>query len=140
MSVKSGDLTLNVRSITVNRPDRKYDKIKITVPFPEVDRVEMNTPKTLFSSTESKRIKLGFIGTGLRGQWMVHLTTKYPEVSIPAICYIDKIMIASTLKILKNSFENDNVGNAFDLELKKCDTLETNISFFFLLSIFFKAN
>ena len=40
------------------------------------------TPKTLFSSTESKRIKLGFIGTGLRGQWMVHLTTKYPEVSI----------------------------------------------------------
>ena len=65
------------------------------------------TPKTLFSSTESKRIKLGFIGTGLRGQWMVHLTTKYPEVSIPAICDIDKNMIASTLKILKKSGRNE---------------------------------
>ena len=59
------------------------------------------TPKTLFS--KNKKIKIGFIGTGLRGQWMVHLSTKYPEVSIPAICDIDKNMIASTVKILKKS-------------------------------------
>jgi len=61
------------------------------------------TPKTLFSAKKNKKIKIGFIGTGLRGQWMVHLSTKYPEVSIPAICDIDKEMIGNTLKILNDA-------------------------------------
>ena len=61
------------------------------------------TPNTLFSSNKIKNIKLGFIGTGLRGQWMLHLSTKYPEVSIPAICDIDQGMVDTTLKIIKNA-------------------------------------
>ena len=61
-------------------------------------------PKTLFSSqTVNERIKLGFIGTGLRGQWVLWLAAKYPEVGIPAICDIDDGMIESALKILKDA-------------------------------------
>ena len=30
-------------------------------------------PKTLFSATASNRVKLGFIGTGMRGQWVLWL-------------------------------------------------------------------
>ena len=53
-------------------------------------------PKSLFSSQTTKRIKLGFIGTGLRGQWWVlWLAAKYPEVDVPAICDIDDNMIES---------------------------------------------
>lgn len=60
-------------------------------------------PKSLFSSQITKRIKLGFIGTGLRGQWVLWLAAKYPEVDIPAICDIDDRMINSALKILKDA-------------------------------------
>jgi len=60
-------------------------------------------PKSLFSSQKTKRIKLGFIGTGLRGQWVLWLAAKYPEVDIPAICDIDERMINSALKILKDA-------------------------------------
>ena len=60
-------------------------------------------PQTLLSSRMKTRVKLGFIGTGLRGQWMLWLAAKYPEVEIPAICDIDEQMIASALKILKDA-------------------------------------
>ena len=56
-------------------------------------------PQTLLSSRMKTRVKLGFIGTGLRGQWMLWLAAKYPEVEIPAICDIDEQMIASALKL-----------------------------------------
>ncbi|MDP6169052.1 MAG: Gfo/Idh/MocA family oxidoreductase, partial [Candidatus Marinimicrobia bacterium] len=59
-------------------------------------------PQALFSSRMKTRVKLGFIGTGLRGQWMLWLAAKYPEVEIPAICDIDDGMIGSALKILKD--------------------------------------
>ena len=59
-------------------------------------------PQTLFSSNTKKRVKLGFIGTGLRGQWMLWLATKYPYVDIPAICDIDERMIGDALKIVKD--------------------------------------
>ena len=59
-------------------------------------------PYSLFSNRVKTRVRLGFIGTGLRGQWMLWLAAKYPEVSIPAICDIDDGMIASALKILKD--------------------------------------
>ena len=58
-------------------------------------------PQTLFSSGPKKRVKIGFIGTGLRGQWMLWLAAKYPEVDIPAICDVDNGMIADALKIIK---------------------------------------
>ncbi len=60
-------------------------------------------PTSLFSSTTQKRVKMGFIGTGMRGQGMLWLTAKYPEVDISAICDIDDGMIESALKILKNA-------------------------------------
>ncbi|MFL2982770.1 MAG: Gfo/Idh/MocA family oxidoreductase [Candidatus Neomarinimicrobiota bacterium] len=60
-------------------------------------------PKELFSYRMKTKVKLGFIGTGLRGQWMLWLATKYPEVEIPAICDIDDGMIDSALKIIKDS-------------------------------------
>ncbi len=59
-------------------------------------------PNTLLSSSEKKTVKIGFIGTGLRGQWMLWLAAKYPDVEIPAICDIDESMISSGLKILKD--------------------------------------
>jgi len=60
-------------------------------------------PKILFSASTSKRVKMGFIGTGMRGQWVLWLAAKYPEVDIPAICDIDDGMIESALKILKDA-------------------------------------
>ena len=65
-------------------------------------------PKSLFSSAVvNEQIKLGFVGTGMRGQWMLWLAAKYPEVQIPAICDIDDGMIESALKILKDSGKPD---------------------------------
>ena len=60
-------------------------------------------PTSLFSATAEKQIKMGFIGTGMRGQWVLMLAAKYPEVDIPAICDIDDGMIESALKILKDA-------------------------------------
>ncbi len=61
-------------------------------------------PHSLFSSpVMNERINMGFIGTGMRGQWVLWLAAKYPEIDIPAICDIDDGMIDSALKILKNA-------------------------------------
>ncbi|MDP6936850.1 MAG: Gfo/Idh/MocA family oxidoreductase [Candidatus Marinimicrobia bacterium] len=57
----------------------------------------------LGNTSNSTRVRMGFIGTGLRGQWVLWLAAKYPEVDIPAICDIDDGMIASALKILKDA-------------------------------------
>ena len=59
-------------------------------------------PNALLSNSEKKTVKIGFIGTGLRGQWMLWLAAKYPDLEIPAICDIDESMISSGLKILKD--------------------------------------
>ena len=41
-------------------------------------------PGQLFSAPiVNSQIRLGFIGTGLRGQWVLSLAAKYPEVKIP---------------------------------------------------------
>jgi len=60
-------------------------------------------PRSLLASKEHNQVKLGFIGTGLRGQWVLALAAKYPEVHIPAICDVDEDMIAGALKILKDA-------------------------------------
>ncbi len=60
-------------------------------------------PTSLFAIRAQQRVKMGFIGTGMRGQWMLWLACKYPEVDIPAICDIDDGMIDSALKILKDA-------------------------------------
>jgi len=61
-------------------------------------------PHSLFSSpVVNEKVKLGVIGTGLRGQWMLWLAAKRPDVEIPAICDIDDGMINAALKILKDA-------------------------------------
>ena len=50
-----------------------------------------------------EKVRLGFIGTGMRGQWVLWLAAKRPDVEITSICDIDEGMIASALKILKDS-------------------------------------
>jgi len=51
----------------------------------------------------NSKLRVGFIGTGLRGQWVLWLVAKYDNVEIPAICDIDDGMIESALKILKDA-------------------------------------
>ena len=61
-------------------------------------------PNVAFSElTSNKRVNIGVIGTGLRGQWVLWLMAKYPEVDIISICDIDEEMIQSALKILKDA-------------------------------------
>ena len=61
-------------------------------------------PKIAFpKSDENKQIAIGFIGTGLRGQWLLDLAAKRSDVKIPAICDIDNGMIQIALDILKNN-------------------------------------
>ena len=55
-------------------------------------------PRPMFDSMNGKRVKLGFIGTGLRGQWALCLFSQYPVVEISAICVIDEKIIESALK------------------------------------------
>ena len=61
-------------------------------------------PKMAFAEFSKKpSISIGFIGTGLRGQWLIDLAAKRDDVHIPAICDIDEAMIKNTIKILQNN-------------------------------------
>ena len=57
----------------------------------------------LGNSPPQTHINLGFIGTGLRGQWLLDLAAKREDVNIPAICDIDGEMIQYAQKILQNN-------------------------------------
>ena len=48
-------------------------------------------------------LRLGVIGTGLRGQWMTNLCLLRNDVDIKAICDIDSEMINKTLDIIKKA-------------------------------------
>ena len=61
-------------------------------------------PSELFSYPVTKnRLRVGFIGTGLRGQGMMRLTTHRDDVDIPAICDIDDGMVNKALIVLKKA-------------------------------------
>ena len=53
-------------------------------------------PTTVFGS--SKKLQIGVIGTGLRGQWMTKLFMDRNDVDVPVICDIDERMINMVLK------------------------------------------
>ena len=56
------------------------------------------SPCTLLSNPVKKsKLKLGFIGTGLRGQGMMRLATYRNDVDIPVICDIYFWMIIKAL-------------------------------------------
>ena len=60
----------------------------------------MLKPSFAFSGSLSK-LKIGVIGTGLRGQWMINLLLDRHDVEISAICDIDVKMIAMTKEIFR---------------------------------------
>ncbi len=64
------------------------------------------TSKTVGATKEKKKLRLGVIGTGLRGQWMTHLSLLRNDVDIRAICDIDSEMINKTLNIIKKGQGN----------------------------------
>lgn len=51
----------------------------------------------------AKKIRLGFIGVGLRGRAHVESALMIPDVAIPAICDIDREAVAETQKILRKA-------------------------------------
>lgn len=62
------------------------------------------SPRTLLSSSIKKsNLRLGFIGTGLRGQGMMRLATNSSDIDIPVICDIDDGMISKALQVLKKA-------------------------------------
>jgi predicted dehydrogenase len=60
-------------------------------------------PGTLFGQKAAKKVRLGFIGVGLRGRNHVHNALAFPEVSITAICDTDPAAIAATQKMLREA-------------------------------------
>ena len=60
----------------------------------------MLKPSFAFSGSLSK-LKIGVIGTGLRGQWMINLFLNRPDVEISAICDIDDKLIEMTKEIFR---------------------------------------
>lgn len=61
-------------------------------------------PKMAFAEfSKNSSISIGFIGVGLRGQWLIDLAAKREDVHIPAICDIDDSMIKNTISILQNN-------------------------------------
>ena len=80
------------------------------------------------SKAKKDIVKLGFIGTGLRGQWLLDLASKRDDVLIPAICDIDDQMISRTLNILKRNNKDEPAiyknGDEDFLNLLKRDDLD----------------
>ena len=59
--------------------------------------------RMIASTKNFPNLRLGVIGTGLRGQWMTNLCLLRNDVDIKAICDIDSEMINKTLNIIKNA-------------------------------------
>lgn len=60
-------------------------------------------PDALFGQKAAKKVRIGFIGVGLRGRNHVHNALAFPEVNITAICDIDPTAIAATQKMLREA-------------------------------------
>jgi len=57
----------------------------------------------LAGSAAAKKIRLGFIGVGLRGRAHVQSALMIPDVAIPAICDIDSDAVEETQRILQKA-------------------------------------
>ncbi len=60
-------------------------------------------PAALFAGTAAPKVRLGFIGTGLRGQNHLHNALSRADVDVVAICDVDPAMLASTQDIIKKA-------------------------------------
>ncbi len=77
---------------------------------------------------QDRKIKLGFIGVGLRGQNHVELALRRKDVEVAAICDIDERMLGSTLSMISKSgkpapkvFKGDPYAWRKLLELKELE-------------------
>ena len=61
------------------------------------------SPKSLFAKPSKDKIKLGFIGVGLRGESHLALALKRNDVEVVAICDIDDRMIDRSKSIINKS-------------------------------------
>lgn len=60
-------------------------------------------PSQVVFGNNNSKLRLGFIGTGLRGQELLRLTLQRADTIVPAICDIDERMIASAQKLFENA-------------------------------------
>jgi predicted dehydrogenase len=60
-------------------------------------------PSKLVFGNNNSKLRLGFIGTGLRGQELLRLCLQRNDTLIPAICDIDERMLAMTHKLFENA-------------------------------------
>ena len=60
-------------------------------------------PTDLLGARQDKKVRLGFIGTGLRGRNHVNNALQFPEVTITAMCDVDPAAIAQTQDILRKA-------------------------------------
>ena len=57
----------------------------------------------VFGRTPNQKVKLGFIGTGLRGQDHIDLALRRDDIEIVAICDVQQVMIDSAVDLIKKS-------------------------------------
>ena len=67
-------------------------------------------PKDLLAARQDKKVRLGFIGTGLRGRNHVSNALQFPEVTIPAICDVDPAAVAQTQALLRKAGRKEAVA------------------------------
>ncbi|MCA0381068.1 MAG: Gfo/Idh/MocA family oxidoreductase [Bacteroidetes bacterium] len=60
-------------------------------------------PQSLFAAPAIDKVRLGFIGVGLRGQNHLDLALRRSDVHVVSICDIDEGMLATSLKMVKDS-------------------------------------
>ena len=84
----------------------------------------------LFGNATEGKVRLAFIGTGLRGQDHVELALRRTDVEIVAICDTQQLMIDNTLQLFKKAekplpkiFAVDNYAYRKLLELKNIDAV-----------------
>lgn len=85
-------------------------------------------PGHLFAAGATGKVRLGIIGTGLRGQSHLALALRRKDVEVVAICDVDDRMLQMSREILKRSgaampkiFTGDNYAYRKLLELKELD-------------------
>src|SRR5438309_1508246 len=90
----------------------------------------MMNPDRLFAGAADRKVRLGFIGTGLRGQGHLALALRRADTEVVAICDVDAKMLQMANDILKKSgkaapkvFTGDNYAYRKLLELKDLDAV-----------------
>ena len=79
----------------IDRKDfiKKIGTIGIATAASSIGLSSSTSEKSDIKKPLKDKINLGFIGVGLRGQWLLDLASKREDVNIPAICDIDESMI-----------------------------------------------